>query len=123
MRHDGFNNLDFKLEFLMDNYDVVSLEKCLYEGQNDKNTEGHFIELTSKMRSLRPASDTKILFYWHLTQIIDACYQATQEFIDRPDLWLYDGAGEPILNKGHKILDFRKAEARSMWANGMDSDR
>ena len=103
----------------MDNYDVISLEKCLYEDHNDKNTEAHFIDLTSKMRSLRPSSDTKILFYWHLTQIINDCYQSTQEFMDRPDLWLYDSSGEAILNKGHHVLDFRVAEARTMWANGI----
>ena len=27
----GFENLDFKLGWLMDNYDIISLEKCLFE--------------------------------------------------------------------------------------------
>ena len=83
LRKDGFYNLEFKLEFLMDNYDVISLEKCLYEDHNDKNTEAHFIDLTSKMRSLRPSSDTKILFYWHLTQIINDCYQHRSSWTDQ----------------------------------------
>ena len=33
-----WEDIDFKLAYLMDTYDVVSLEKCLYEGSNDQNT-------------------------------------------------------------------------------------
>ena len=69
----GFSDLDYKLGFLMDNYDVISLEKCLDNPDNDWRTEAVFVDLVSKMRSLRPDSETKILFYWHLTQIVD-CY-------------------------------------------------
>ena len=66
VRGDGFQGLESKLEFLMDNYDIISLEKCLH--QTEEKTEEMFLELTSQMRQLRPDSDTKILFYWHLTQ-------------------------------------------------------
>ena len=69
----GFTDLDFKLGFLMDNYDVISLEKCLDNPDNDWRTEAVFVDLVSKMRSLRPESETKILFYWHLTQVVN-CY-------------------------------------------------
>ena len=34
----GFKNLDFNLEFLMDNYDIISLEKCLNDGTNSHIT-------------------------------------------------------------------------------------
>ena len=33
-----WEDLDFKLAYLMDTYHVVSLEKCLYEGSIDQNT-------------------------------------------------------------------------------------
>ena len=33
-----WEDLDFKLTFLMDTYDIVSLEKCLFRGSNDQNT-------------------------------------------------------------------------------------
>ena len=33
-----WEELDFKLAFLMDTYHVVSLEKCLFRGSNDQNT-------------------------------------------------------------------------------------
>ena len=33
-----WEDLDFKLAFLMDTYQVVSLEKCLFRGSNDQNT-------------------------------------------------------------------------------------
>ena len=116
---DNWDNLDLKLEFLMDNYDIVSLEKCLtrFNG-DDHNTEKIFLYLTSKMRSLRPKSNTRILFYWHAAMIYEQCYQSTREFISRPDLLLRDSSGELILSKGAKMLDFRLPEARSMWANG-----
>ena len=33
-----WEDLDFKLAFLMDTYDIISLEKCLFKGSNDQNT-------------------------------------------------------------------------------------
>ena len=69
----GFTDLDYKLGFLMDNYDVISLEKCLDNPDNDWRTEAVFVDLVSKMRTLRPDSEAKIIFYWHLTQVVD-CY-------------------------------------------------
>ena len=36
--HTDWEDIDFKLAFLMDTYDIVSLEKCLYTGSNDQNT-------------------------------------------------------------------------------------
>lgn len=95
LRKDGFHDLEYKLGFLMDNYDIISLEKCLYEDSNDQRTEDYFVNLTSQMRSLRPASESKILFYWHLTQIV-SCYEATEAMLSRPDLWLYDDDGYPV---------------------------
>ena len=106
----NWNNLDLKLEFLMDNYDIVSLEKCLYNNGNDHNTEKHFLYLTSKMRSLRPNSKTRILFYWHATKLRTSCYKSGREFDNRPDLFVKKG--------GHRLWDFRIPEARSMWADG-----
>lgn len=29
----GFEDLDFKLEFLLDNYEIISIEKCTGNGQ------------------------------------------------------------------------------------------
>ena len=31
-------NADYKLSYLMDTYDIVSVEKCLYQVHNDQNT-------------------------------------------------------------------------------------
>ena len=53
----GFTDLDYKLGFLMDNYDVISLEKCLDNPDNDWNTEAVFVDLVSRMRTLRHNSD------------------------------------------------------------------
>ena len=39
-----WEDLDFKLAFLMDNYDIISLEKCLFKGSNDQNTVSFFAE-------------------------------------------------------------------------------
>ena len=103
----------------MDNYEIVTLAKCQRRSNSDDhNTEKNFLYLTSKMRSLRPNSTTRILFYWNAARIFDSCYQSTQEFINRPDLLLRDSSGQLILKNGDKMLDFRLPEARSMWANG-----
>merc|ERR550519_1785747 len=61
----GFKELDFKLKFMMDNYEIISLEKCLREnGSPDHLTEQYFVNLTSQMRTARPESSAKILYYW-----------------------------------------------------------
>ena len=99
----------------MDNYDIISLEKCLH--QTDEKTEEMFLNLTSQMRELRPESDTKILFYWHLTQTYD-CYQANDDFLARPDLWLYDNHGYPVTISNSVHWDFRFQEARELWSEG-----
>ena len=111
----GFQDLGSKLEFLMDNYDIVSLEKCLH--QTDEKTEDMFLNLTSQMRELRPESNTKILFYWHLTQTYD-CYQANEDFLARPDLWLYDNRGYPVTISNSVHWDSRFPEARELWSEG-----
>ena len=115
VRGDGFQELESKLEFLMDNYDIISLEKCLH--QTDENTEQMFLELTSRMRELRPESEAKILFYWHLTQTF-GCYQANEDFLARPDLWLYDRHGYPVIISNSVHWDFRSQEARDLWSEG-----
>ena len=33
-----WEDIDYKLSYLMDTYDIVSLEKCLFEGSNNQNT-------------------------------------------------------------------------------------
>ena len=111
----GFQDLEKKLEFLMDNYEIISLEKCLH--QTDEKTEEMFLNLTSQMRELRPESDNKILFYWHLTQTYD-CYQANDDFLARPDLWLYDNHGYPVTISNSVHWDFRFQEARELWSQG-----
>ena len=112
---EAFQGLDSKLEFLMDNYDIISLEKCLHE--TDERTEEMFLNLTSQMRQLRPGSDIKILFYWHLTQTYD-CYQASEDLLSRPDLWLYDTQGYPVIISNSVHWDFRIQEARDLWSDG-----
>ena len=87
-----WEDIDYKLSYLMDTYDIVSLEKCLFEGNNDQNTvslppsintlapppaqEGHFLDVTNRMHKLSPESETKILYYWHFTAV--RCYQSVQ---------------------------------------------
>ena len=51
--HTDWEDIDFKLAFLMDNYDVVSLEKCLYQGFNDQDTVSIVDELPSSVCFLR----------------------------------------------------------------------
>ena len=33
----GFKDLDFRLEFMMDNYEIISLEKCLRDDGNNEH--------------------------------------------------------------------------------------
>ena len=51
--HTDWEDIDFKLAFLMDNYNVVSLEKCLYQGSNGQDTVSIVGEQTSSVCSFR----------------------------------------------------------------------
>ena len=75
-------NLEYKLEWLMDNYEIISVEKCIWLQNSHENTDQVFLSLASQMRDLRPLSEARILFYWHITMIYD-CYTATEEMMER----------------------------------------
>jgi len=113
-----WEDLDYKLSFLMETYDIISLEKCLFVGANDQNTEAVFLNLTSRMHTLRPESQTRILYYWGFSAI--KCYQSTLRLLDQPALWLRDSTGYPVLSGPHHLpsWDFRMEEARQMWIEG-----
>ena len=49
-----WEEIDFKLAYLMDTYHVVSLEKCLYEGSNDQNTVSMASTLNVSLRGWVP---------------------------------------------------------------------
>ena len=44
-----WEDLDYKLSFLMDTYDIVSLEKCLKKGRFDHNTVREAIPVKEQM--------------------------------------------------------------------------
>ena len=69
------------------------------------------------MRTLRPNSNSKILYYWSVGQSID-CYEATDELLARPDLWLKDDLGYTVLRGSLPHYDFRIEEASRLWTNG-----
>ena len=48
----GFKNLDYSLEFLMDNYDIISLEKCLNDGINNHITVSSVLQLHESFKCL-----------------------------------------------------------------------
>jgi len=114
----GFKDLDFKLEFMMDNYEIISLEKCLRNEENmDHMTEKHFVNLTSKMRALRPDAEVKILNYWAVMFTQIHCYEAANDLLANPNLWLKDDLGYPVYSdkRGNAYYDFRMEEARNLW--------
>ena len=84
------------------------------------------------MHSLRPESQTKILYYWAFTAV--RCYQSVQRcavtaglpqgpqhrLLERPEMWLRDSTGSPVMAGPFNIpqWDFRTEEARQMWVDG-----
>jgi len=114
-----FEELDFKLGFLMDNYDIISLEKCLWENDpGDDQTEDMFQRLVSRMRELRPNSTASILYYWHVSMSYQ-CYDSIDYLQTRPDLWFNDTNGYPVMYGGHKkpFFDYRIPEAFDIWVS------
>ena len=41
----GFKDLDFRLEFMMDNYEIISLEKCLNDDGNSDHMTVSYLSL------------------------------------------------------------------------------
>ena len=79
--------------------------------------EQYFVNVTSRMRTLRPNSDAKILYYWSVSSSYD-CYEALDELLSRPDLWLKDDLGFTVMMGSLPHYDFRLEEASNMWKRG-----
>ena len=79
--------------------------------------EKHFVNLTSKMRTLRLDTDVMLLNYWAVMMPNTLlCYEASTKLRQNPDLVLTDDLGNPIYsNKWSKdyYYDFRSEEARN----------
>merc|ERR1711892_4467 len=103
---------------MMDNYQIISLEKCLRDDGNiDHMTEHHFVNLTSKMRAIRPEADVKILNYWHVMFTQIRCYEAANDLLANPAVWLKDDLGNTVYSdkRGNVYYDFRMPEGRDLW--------
>ena len=68
--HTDWEDIDFKLAFLMDNYNVVSLEKCLYQGSNGQDTVSIVDELPSSVCSFR-----RVFSLQRERYLADKCWQ------------------------------------------------
>ena len=80
------------------------------------------MNVTARMRTLRPESTAKVLFYWSVSQTVD-CYAAVAEIVARPDLWLRDDLGYPVMVGGLPLYDFRIEEASRMWRKGQSNNQ
>ena len=99
--------------------------------------EDYFVNLTSRARELRPESETKILHYFATDGQGFQCYNAQDELLARPHLILRDNNGDTVLhgwecehvvaisqglfqgNAKVPFYDFRLAEARDLYVNGI----
>ena len=81
------------------------------------------MNLTRQMRAKRPDAEVKILNYWAAMFSQLHCYEAANDLIANPDLWLKDDLGYPVYsdNKGNYYYDMRIEEARIMWIKGKDN--
>ena len=79
------------------------------------------MNLTSQMRAIRPDAEVKILNYWHVMFSQLNCYEAANDLVANPDLWLKDDLGYPVYsdNMGNFYYDFRQEQARNLWIKGM----
>jgi hypothetical protein len=78
------------------------------------------VNLTSKMRAIRPDAEVKILNYWAVMFSQLNCYEAAKDLMANPDLWLNDDLGYPVYsdNRGNSYYDFRLEQARNLWIKG-----
>jgi len=115
----GFKELDHKLSFIMDNYEIISIEKCT--GQGNGKTEDYFVDLTARARELKPDSKSRILNYFATNGQGFQCYHAYDELKARPDLMLKDANGDTVLhgNANVEFYDFRIEEARDLYVKAV----
>jgi len=119
-----WEDLDYSLGFLMDNYEIIVPGGCLKrpnEGRFDH--EGLFQELVERMWAVRPNSTAKV--YYYIPSFYAAwCNEATDKLVARPDLWLRDSTGSPFIRgpshlkeRNRPMYDFRLPEARELFVN------
>ena len=75
------------------------------------------MNITDRMRTLRPNSEARILFYWSVDSSF-GCYEAADQLNARPDLWLKDDLGFPVMIGALPHYDFRIEQASRLWKKG-----
>ena len=72
--------------------------------------EQHFVNLTSKIRAIRPDADVKIPTYWAV--MLDNalfCYEAANYLRANPNLWLKDDLGHPVYSNKWSGVESRQS--------------
>ena len=113
--------------FLANNYQVISLEKCLGSANSDGtyNTEAAFVDMAETLRN--HASDEsnenlKIVFYWNTFICYCDCYNCTKSVYANESMWFKDDDGEAIYadSAGKRpYLDQTQEYVREWWVNSV----
>ena len=92
---------DQQVNFVANNYAVVSLEKCT----------GGIYQTARRLKQINP--DLKVMFYLHTGLAAFHCYANKQIYDAHPEWWLRDDRGDVV--EGH--FDFTIKEAAEWWVS------
>ena len=113
--------------FLANNYQVISLEKCLGAANSDGtyNTEEAFIEMSQNLRNHATEESNKnlkILFYFNTFICYCDCYNCTKSFYANESMWFKNDTGYPIYadtNGKRPYIDQTQEYVRQWWVNSI----
>eukprot|EP00055_Hartaetosiga_balthica_P007130 m.24107 g.24107 ORF g.24107 m.24107 type:complete len:473 (-) comp5618_c0_seq1:101-1519(-) len=103
-------------EFIANNYQIVSLEKCLYRG-GKLLTESAFVNASTILHSIN--KNLKVLFYYASDMDICSCYKACETYDAHPEWWVYDNNGHEVYpsNKQFHYYNSSVPALRDFWSD------
>ena len=125
---------DYQSKFLADNYKFITIKKCLGDpSKSGRSTEDAFYQVASQIREYSPwnnynSSDdntydnnTRILFYFSISEMYCNCYNITKDFCSNESMWLKNSSGYPILggnsNRDHPYFDMTQKYVQNYYVN------
>lgn len=116
--HSPFMLTESQIKFLVENFAIVSIEKCF--GNRDGFSNNAIDAQYQTALQLKEASkNIKVLIYWSADLEGYRCNNLTHFLVDHPEWQLKDRYNNLVFKNEAPQLDFRIEEASEWWTNVM----